>query len=67
MNIRQRMLDLVEQMSDEQLEILLPLAKSLINNQANIFSNETSHAYANWVGDENDIYDEVFADDLAAR
>ncbi len=29
-----------------------------------IFSNETSHAYQSWVGTENDIYDEVFADTL---
>lgn len=67
MNIRQRMIDLVEQLSDEQLAILLPLAQSIINNQTHVFSNETSHAYANWVSTENDIYDEIFADDLATR
>jgi hypothetical protein len=30
-----------------------------------MFSKETSHAYASWVGAENDIYDEIFADNLA--
>ena len=27
-----------------------------------MFSNETSHAYQSWLGSENDIYDEIFAD-----
>ena len=31
------------------------------------FSRESSTAYQNWVGNENDIYDKVFADELAMR
>ena len=31
------------------------------------FSSESSTAYQNWAGNENDIYDEVFADELATR
>ena len=67
MNIREKMINLVEQMPEEQLAILFPLAQSIINNQSHIISSETSNAYESWVSTENDIYDEVFADDLATR
>ena len=67
MNIREKMINLVEQMPEEQLEILFPLAQSITNNQSRIISSETSNAYESWVSTENDIYDEVFADDLATR
>ncbi len=63
-NIRQKILSLIEQLSDEQLAVLLPLILSMQDNQV---TNETSQAYQDWVGAENDIYDEIFADDLAAR
>ncbi len=66
-NIRQEILNLIGQLSDEQLAVLLPLIISLQENQDSVFSNETSQAYQDWVGAENDIYDEIFADDLAAR
>ncbi len=67
MSTREKTLSLVKQMSDEQLAILLPLVQSIINNQSHIFSSETSHAYESWLSSENDIYDEIFTDDLAAR
>ncbi len=66
-NIRQEILNLIGQLSDEQLAVLLPLIISLQENQDSVFSNETSQAYQDWVGAENDIYDQIFADDLAAR
>ena len=66
-NIRQEILNLIGQLSDEQLSVLLPLIISMQENQDRVFSSETSQAYQNWVGAENDIYDEIFADDLAAR
>ncbi|MEM9272751.1 MAG: hypothetical protein AAGA80_07280 [Cyanobacteria bacterium P01_F01_bin.143] len=62
--IRQKISRLIEQLSDEQLAVLLPLILSIQDNQV---TKETSQAYKNWVGAENDIYDEIFADDLAAR
>ena len=31
------------------------------------FSRESSTAYQNWVGNENEIYDKVFGDELATR
>ncbi len=67
MDIRQKMLNILEQLSDEQLAILLPLAQSMLENQTHDFSNQTSHAYQDWVGAENDIYDEIFTDEVAAR
>ena len=67
MNIREKMINLVEQMPEEQLAILFPLAQSITNNRSHIISSETSNAYESWVSAENDIYDEVFADDLATR
>ncbi len=66
-NIRQEILSLIGQLSDEQLAVLLPLILSMGDNQGSVFSSETSQAYQDWVGTENDIYDEIFADDLAAR
>ena len=63
-NIRQKILSLIEQLSDEQLAVLLPLILSIKDNQV---TDKTSQAYQDWVGAENDIYDEIFADDLAAR
>lgn len=65
--IRQEALNLIGQLSDEQLSVLLPLIISIRNNQDRVFSNETSQAYQDWVSAENNIYDEIFADDLAAR
>ena len=66
-NIRQKIFSLIEQLSDEQLAALLPLIISMQNNQGSVISSETSQAYQDWVSAENDIYDEIFADDLAAR
>jgi mevalonate pyrophosphate decarboxylase len=67
MNIREKMINLVEQMPEEQLAILFPVAQSITSNHSHIISSETSNAYESWVSTENDIYDEVFADDLATR
>jgi hypothetical protein len=67
MNLRQDVLSLIEPMSEEQLALLLPLILSVRGREAETVSSEASVAYEHWVGAENDIYDEVFADELAAR
>ena len=64
--IRQEVFSLIEQLSDEQLAVLLPLITCMQNNQGSVISSETSQAYQDWVSAENDIYDEIFVDDLAA-
>jgi hypothetical protein len=67
MNLRQDLLKLIEQMSDEQLALLMPLVMTLRENyQPESSSSEASTAYQNWLGEENDIYDEVFVDELVA-
>jgi hypothetical protein len=67
MNLRQDVLSLIEQMSDEQLKLLLPLILSVRDRDIETVSSEASAAYQDWVGAENDIYDEIFADELATR
>jgi hypothetical protein len=67
MKTRKELLDWVEQLSDEQLANLSPLALSIIENQSQSSLNQTSDAYKEWVSAENDIYDTIFANELAAR
>jgi hypothetical protein len=65
MDLRQDLTTLIEQLTDEQIAILLPLVQSVKDKQA--FSSESSQAYQDWLSSENDIYDEIFADEMAAR
>ncbi|MBN3879259.1 MAG: hypothetical protein V7K90_29050 [Nostoc sp.] len=67
MNIRQELLSLIEQLNDEQLSALLDLALSFKNGEKSVNPAVESQAYQDWVSPENDIYDEVFADELTAR
>ncbi|MBE9107342.1 hypothetical protein IQ229_21140 [Nostoc cf. edaphicum LEGE 07299] len=67
MNIRQELLSLIEQLNDEQLSALLDLALSFKNGGKSVNPAVESQAYQDWVSPENDIYDEVFADELTAR
>jgi cytoplasmic iron level regulating protein YaaA (DUF328/UPF0246 family) len=66
--LRQDFLRLIEQFSDEQLALLMPLVTAFQGGAAiEDFPSEASVAYQAWVGDENDVYDEIFADELATR
>lgn len=67
MTLRQDVLTIIEQLSEEQLAQLLPLLLSLQAGTQEPFSSESSQAYRNWLSSENDIYDAVFDDELAAR
>ncbi|MBN3895207.1 MAG: hypothetical protein HWQ41_08045 [Nostoc sp. NOS(2021)] len=67
MNIRQELLSLIEQLNDEQLSALLDLAVSFKNGEKAVNPAVESQAYQDWVSLDNDIYDEVFADELTAR
>jgi hypothetical protein len=66
MNVRQQLMTVIEQLSDEKLSPLLDLAILLKNKEKNYPLTE-SQAYQDWVSAENDIYDELFADELTAR
>ncbi|WP_392531765.1 hypothetical protein [Nostoc sp. C117] len=67
MNIRQELLSLIEQLNDEQLSALLDLALSFKNGEKSVNPTAESQAYQDWLSPENDIYDEVFADELTAH
>lgn len=62
MNIRQKLLTIIEQLPDEKLAILLNLALLLKRGQESIQPMVESQAYQDWLSAENDIYDEIFAD-----
>jgi cytoplasmic iron level regulating protein YaaA (DUF328/UPF0246 family) len=68
MELRQDLLNLINQFSDEQLALLMPLVLSFRENHSiESFSSEASRSYQAWVGAENDVYDELFVDELATR
>ncbi|NJN56526.1 MAG: hypothetical protein HC879_03040 [Leptolyngbyaceae cyanobacterium SL_5_9] len=67
MDIRQKTLSLIEQLSDDQLAGLLPLLIEARDGQREDLSSETSQAYQEWLSSENDLYDEAFSDELAAQ
>ncbi len=62
MNIRQKLLTIIEQLPDEKLAILLNLALFLKNGKESVQLMLVSQAYQDWLSTENDIYDELFAD-----
>ena len=67
MNTRQELLRVIEQLNDEQLSALLNIALSLKSGKESVHPMVESQAYQDWLSTENDIYDQVFADELTAR
>lgn len=67
MNIRQELLSAIEQLSDEELSVLLDLAVSLKKQKSSAQLIPVSQAYQDWLSAENDIYDELFANEFTAR
>jgi hypothetical protein len=67
MNARQELLGLIDELSEAQIAILLPLVLSVRNQPPETPSSEASQAYSDWLSPANDIYDEVFENDLATR
>ena len=62
MNIRQKLLTIIEQLPDDKLAILLNLALFLKNGKESVQLMLVSQAYQDLLSAENDIYDELFAD-----
>jgi len=62
MNIRQKLLTIIEQLPDEKLAILLNLALFFKNGKESVQPMLESQACQDWLSAENDIYDELFAD-----
>lgn len=67
MDIRQKLLTIIEQLPDDKLAILLYLALLFKSGQESVQPMLVSQAYQDWLSAENDIYDEIFADELTAR
>jgi hypothetical protein len=71
MNIRQKLLDCIQELPEEKLLPLLNLAVIYQSQQkAEKIASESwqmsSNAYQDWVSDRNDIYDEIFDDQQMA-
>jgi hypothetical protein len=62
MNLRRKLLTIIDQLPDEKLAILLNLALLLKTGKESVQSMLASQAYQDWLSAENDIYDELFAD-----
>ena len=65
MNIRQQLLDYIEELPEEKLLSLLDFAimSKSQENVEKIAVNSwqiSSNAYQDWVSDDNDIYDQLF-------
>lgn len=64
MNIQQKLSLATQNLSDEQLKLLLQTAVTLQDKNPNTlkFTEQmTSQAYQKWLSDDNDIYDQIFA------
>jgi len=62
MNLRQKLLTIIDQLPDKKLARLLNLALLLKTGKESVQSMLASQAYQDWLSAENDIYDELFAD-----
>jgi hypothetical protein len=67
MTTREEILHMIAQLPDAELATLLPLALSLRDRKPEPFSSATAQSYQAWISPENDIYDQLFADELATR
>jgi len=64
MNIRQKLLTIIEQIPDDKLGILLNLALFLKTGKESVQPMLASQAYQDWLSAENDIYDELFPENI---
>ena len=62
MNLRQKLLTIIDQLHDKKLARLLNLGLLLKTGKESVQSMLASQAYQAWLSAENDIYDELFAD-----
>ena len=62
MNISQKIITIIEQLSEDKLATLLKLAVFLTKGKESVQPLLASQAYQDWLSAKNDIYDELFAD-----
>ncbi|MEG4805312.1 hypothetical protein QUB63_31490 [Microcoleus sp. ARI1-B5] len=67
MKIRPKLLTIIDQLPDDKLAILLNLALFLTRGKASVQPMLESQAYQDWLSVDNDIYDELFADEFTVR
>jgi hypothetical protein len=67
MDIRQELDRIVEQLNDQQLSTLLDFAIFFKSKEKATGTMLESQAYKDWLSVENDIYDEIFTDELSTR
>ncbi len=67
MDMRQKLDRVVEQLNDQELSTLLDFAIFLKNREKATGTMLESQAYKDWLSAENDIYDEIFTDELSTR
>ncbi|OQA14442.1 MAG: hypothetical protein BWY64_03237 [bacterium ADurb.Bin363] len=66
-NLKQRLLELIELLSENKLHVLVHFASYLKEKEdvEEILRLQTSSTgYKEWLSTENDIYDEVFNDEI---
>jgi hypothetical protein len=66
-NIRQKLEHVLENLNNEQLSTLLDFAVFLKSKEKATTPMVESQAYEQWLSTENDIYDELFADEISTR
>lgn len=57
----------MDELNDEQLSTLLDYVVLLKSKEKTIVPMIQSQAYEEWLSSENDIYDELFADEFSTR
>ena len=62
MNLREKVLTIIEQLPEDKLATLLNIALLLKSGKEPIQPMLVSQAYQDWLSAKNDIYDEIFAD-----
>lgn len=67
MNTRQKLELIMDELNDEQLSILLDSVVLLKSKEKTVVPMIQSQAYKEWLSSENDIYDELFTDELSTR
>ena len=68
--MKNQLSSLLDVLPESKLEVVFDLVQFLAERQAQadwLNAQSQSTAYQEWLGPENDIYDEVFADDAPTR
>ena len=65
---KDRLVEIIDSLPSSKLEVVLDFAtylKERANSEDFTWMQINSNAYDEWLGSENDVYDQVFHDELA--